>query len=357
MAKIEKFLVAPGDSIRETIACIDRNGKGIALVADEERRLIGTVTDGDIRRAILAGIDLSIPVTELIKRKANSPYSHPITAKVNTSEADLLSLMQQRVIRHIPLLDDDGRLVDLVTLEDLVPTDTIPITATIMAGGYGTRLKPFTDEIPKPMLPIGGRPIMEWIIEGLRQAGIRNIIVTTHYKAESIVKHFGDGRNFGVQIEYIYEEQRSGTAGALALLPSWHHSLLVVNGDILTTVDYKAMLRYHEKHEACMTVAVREYHLQVPYGTVKMEDFKILGLIEKPSLRFLVNAGIYLLEPLVRSYMPQNKFMDMTELIERLLAEGQSVAGFPVREYWIDIGQHAEYEQAEEDARNRRLDK
>ena len=355
MGELARFLVTPDSSIRDVIACIDRNEKGIALVVDEERRLLGTVTDGDIRRVILAGVDLSSQVTELLKRKADSPYAQPITAPEGTTHAGLLRIMQQHDILHLPLLDKAGRVVDLIVLGDLVPQDTMPVTAVIMAGGYGTRLRPLTDETPKPMLRVGGRPIMEWVIEGLQQAGVRHIIITTYYKAEVITQYFGDGRNFGVQIEYVHEEQLSGTAGSLGLLSPWHEPLLVMNGDILTRVDFRALLHYHQENSADMTVAVREYHLQVPYGVVEMEDVKVRGLSEKPSLRLLVNAGIYLLEPFVHGYITKGEFLDMTDLMQRLLDDRRSVVGFLVREYWIDVGQHEEYEQAQDDARNARL--
>jgi len=350
MSSLTQFLVPPEKTIYEVISCIDRNAKGIALVVDRERRLIGTVTDGDIRRAILAGVDLSSPVAELLKRKADSSYPRPITAPAGTSPADLLRLMRQHSIRHIPLVDEGGRVVSLVALEDLLPENTLPVKAVIMAGGYGKRLRPLTDEIPKPMLPVAGRPIMEWIIEGLREAGICHIIVTTHYKAESITQYFGNGQRFGVQIEYINEKQPLGTAGALSLLRPWRESLLVINGDILTCVDFRAMFHFHQEHHADMTVAVREYHVQVPYGVVEMENVKIRGLNEKPSFRFFVNAGIYLLEPSVQKYTITRKSFDMTDLILQLLSDGRFVVGFPVREYWIDIGQIADYERARADA-------
>ena len=353
MVELARFLVAPDSSVNEVMACIDRGTKGIALVVNQEQHLIGTVTDGDIRRAILAGMDLSSQATELLKRKVDLPYPHPVTAPVGTSRADLLHLMRQHNIRHIPLLDKNGKVVDLSILEDLLPESSLPVTAVIMAGGYGSRLRPLTDETPKSMLYVGGRPIVEWIIQGLRQAGIRRIIVTTHYKAEAITQHLSDGRDFGVQIEYVHEERLSGTAGSLGLLVPWHQALLVMNGDILTRIDFRAMLHYHQEHKADMTVAVREYHLEVPYGIVEMEDVKLRGLNEKPSLRFFVNAGIYLLEPLVHSYTTKGEFLDMTDLIVRLLDDKRLIVGFPVREYWIDIGQHADYEQAQEDMNNR----
>ena len=352
MAELSLLFVSPHNLVREVMACIDRNAKGIALVVDEERHLIGTVTDGDIRGAILAGIDLSTQVTELIEHKADPRYRRPITAPVAASEASLLNLMRQHGIRQIPLLDEEGRVVNLVTLEDLIPADVVPVTAVIMAGGQGRRLQPLTYETPKPMLPIGGRPVMEWIIEGLRQAGIRHIIVTTHYKAEVITQHFGNGCKLGVEIDYIHEGRLSGTAGALGLLDSWPQSLLVINGDIMTRVDFRTMFRYHQEQKADMTVAIREYHVQVPYGIVEMQNTKVVKLTEKPLLRFFVNAGIYLLEPSVQGYITRGEFLDMTDLMTRLLGDQRSLIGFPLREYWVDIGQQHDYEQAQEDMRN-----
>lgn len=354
-ADISALSVRSDSSIGQAIACIDRNQKGIALVVDEERHLIGTITDGDIRRAILAGLDLSVQVAEILKRKADSPYSHPVTAPAEASHSALLHLMRQHSIRQIPLLSTDGRVEDLVVLDDLVSAGSLDVTAVIMAGGLGSRLRPLTDKTPKPMLHVGGRPLMEWIVEGLRQAGIYHIVVTTSYESEIIVRHFGDGQRFGVGIEYVHEEQLSGTAGSLRLLPPWQQPLLVINGDILTRVDFRAMLHYHQEHTADMTTAVREYHLQVPYGVVEMDDARIRTLTEKPSLRFFVNAGIYLLEPSVRSCLPEDGSLDMTDLIQRLLRDNRRAVGFPVREYWIDIGQQADYEQAQDDMRGKRF--
>jgi dTDP-glucose pyrophosphorylase len=319
------------------MVCIDRNGKGIALVADKERRLLGTVTDGDIRRAILAETDLSSKVTELLKRKAQTPYARPITAPAGTSRPHLFRLMREHSIRHVPLLDEDGRIVDLVMLEELPPSEELAVTAVIMAGGYGRRLRPLTEDIPKPMLPVGGRPIMEWVVEGLKEAGIKRIFVTTHYKAQVIIRHFGDGEAFGVEIEYIHEKKPSGTLAPLRLLDSWKKPVLVINGDIMTRVDFRRMLNYHQKRKAVMTVAVRDYRIKVPYGIVEMEGERIKELVEKPSRHFFVNAGIYLLDVSLQRQVVEGKLTDMTDLISQLIEEGKAVAGFPVMEYLKDL--------------------
>ena len=355
MTELIDLLVTPESSIREVIVCINRNAKGIALVVDKERHLIGTVTDGDIRRAILSEINLEEPVTQLLARKTSSPYPKPVTAPVGTEQAALLQLMRDRSVRHIPLLDDAGRVVDLVTLDELLPDQVLPVQAVIMAGGFGKRLRPFTEETPKPMLSVGGRPLMERIIGQLRTAGIKQINITTHYKPEKIVGYFGDGSRFGVKLNYVNEDQPLGTAGALGLMEKPDNPLLVINGDILTQMNFHAMLAYHQEHKADLTVAVRKYDLRVPYGVIENDGPFVQKLVEKPSFSLFVNAGIYLLEPSVYHYVPKGQRFDMTDLIQRLLQEKRPVASFPIVEYWLDIGQPADYDQAQEDIENGRF--
>jgi len=346
------LLVSPLSSIKKTIAIINRGAIGIALVVDQERKLLGTITDGDVRRAILAGVNFESPVSELLARKASSPYPKPVTAPVGTERAALLQLMHERSVRHVPLLDSAGRMVDLATLDELLPDQVIPVQAVIMAGGFGKRLRPFTEETPKPMLSVGGRPLMERIIEQLREVGIRQINITTHYKPEKIVDYFGDGSDFGVELNYVTEDHPLGTAGALGLMEKPDNPLLVINGDILTQMNFRAMLAYHQEHKADLTVAVRKYDLKVPYGVVESDGVFVRELVEKPSHRFFVNAGIYLLEPSVYQYVPNGQHFDMTDLIHRLLEEKRPVASFPIVEYWLDIGQPADYDQAQEDIQN-----
>jgi dTDP-glucose pyrophosphorylase len=342
--------------VRQAIICIDKNRKGIVLVTDKERRLLGTITDGDVRRAMLSGYGLDVPVSQLLARKNTSPYPQPVTAPIETERATLLELMQERVVQQIPLLDTEGRVVDLVTLDDLLPNRVQPLQAVIMAGGFGTRLHPLTENVPKPMLPVGGQPLMELTIKQLRQAGIRQVNITTHYMPEKITEHFGDGHDFGVDLNYVNENSPLGTAGALGLMEAPNEPLLVINGDILTQVDFRAMLVYHQEHKAVATVAVRKYDLNVPYGVVESDGALVQGLVEKPLLKFFVNAGIYLLEPIVHNYIPKDQRFDMPELIQRLLDEKQTVASFPVFEYWLDVGQHTDYVQAQEDVKEGRVD-
>ena len=348
MAELKHLLISEIQTIREAIQSIDRNAKGIVLIVDSENRLLGTVTDGNIRRAILGGVSLDACVKDLVG--ADWEYPDPIAAEVGLASHDLLSLMREKGVRQLPLLDKEGRVSDLVMLEDLVPETRKDLTAVVMAGGKGQRLRPLTEDLPKPMLPVGGRPVMEHLIDGLRDAGVRRVNVTTHYKPQAIVNHFGDGRDFGVQIGYISEDEPLGTAGALGLMDVPDAPVLVINGDILTKTDFRAMLAFHEENQADLTLGVREFDFRLPYGIVETEGVRVSAVTEKPSLTFFANAGLYLLDPTVYDFIPDGKPMDMTDLIDVLLAKKKRVVSFPICEYWMDIGQHEDYEKAKSDA-------
>ena len=354
-SELNRLCISPTQTIREAIAAIDRGGEGIALVLDDSRRLIGTVTDGDIRRALLGGIDVGVSVTVLLGRKASSLYPSPVTAPFGTSRAALLQLMQERVLRQIPLVDATGRVQGLALLSELLPAQATALQAVIMAGGFGTRLLPLTEELPKPMLRVGDRPLLERIIVQLRDVGIRQVNVTTHHQRDRIVDYFGNGEAFGVEMHYVNEDRPLGTAGALGLMPTPDAPVLVINGDILTQVDFRAMVAFHQEHKADMTVGVRQYSFQVPYGVVECDGAHVSRLTEKPELRFFVNAGIYLLEPTVHRHIRSDCHFDMTDLIQCLLDAHQPVVSFPIHEYWLDIGHHPDYMRAQEDVENGRV--
>lgn len=357
MWELAHLCVSPHASIREAIARIDRGAEGIALAVDFDKRLLGTVTDGDVRRAILAGVSLDCTVQELLDSRPPPPHPSPVTAPVGTPDADVLLLMNQYQLRHIPLLDAGGRLSGIALLKELVRLPSLSVGAVVMAGGFGSRLRPLTDNMPKPMLPVGDKPLLQHIVEQLRDSGITRVNLTTHYMAEVISRHFGDGRDFGVDIRYVEEDRPLGTAGALRLLDNAtsDEPMLVINGDILTQVDFRAMVDFHRDHDADLTVAVRPYDVQIPYGVVECSGPNVQHLAEKPKLHFFVNAGMYLLSPSVHAYIPDGERFDMTDLIQRLLDEGRKVVSFPVWEYWLDIGRHADYEQAQADVLSRRV--
>ena len=334
--------------VHQVLAQMNTNQAGIVLVVDGDGRLLDTITDGDVRRAILANVAIDFPVSRLLEQKAGSSFAQPIVAPVDADPATLLNTLQQHEIRHLPVIDQERRVVGLVTLDEFIGRETLPLQAVVMAGGLGTRLSPLTDELPKPMLPVGDHPILELIIEQLRQSGISKVNLATHYKKDIISGHFGDGSEFGVGIQYVEEDQPLGTAGALSLLEDSDDPLLVINGDILTQVDFRNMLAFHQEHEADMSVAVRHHELQLPYGVVTVDGVRISGITEKPVIRHLINAGIYLLEPSVRRYIPSGRSYDMPDLITNMLRDGRRVVSFPIGEYWVDIGRHADYEHAQE---------
>jgi dTDP-glucose pyrophosphorylase/CBS domain-containing protein len=347
MANLTYLLVSPNTTIQQAIECIDHNAYGIVLVTDQERRLLGTVTDGDIRRGILKQISLDTPVSVLLTQPRNPRYRVPTSAPADTSVARLVELMRTRKVHQVPLLDHDGRVVDLITTKELVAAAEVPVTAIIMAGGQGSRLRPLTEDTPKPMLPVGDRPIMEHLLEGLKASGIRQVTVTTHYKPEAIENYFGDGEDFGVQINYVSEAQPMGTGGSLALMETPDRPFLVINGDIMTDLDFHAMLEFHQDHSAVMTIGVRPYDVQIPFGVIEAEGVEVKKLAEKPSLSLLVNAGIYLIEPTVYGYLPKSPTFDMTDVIQRLLTENQRVVSYPIEGYWLDVGRHEDYAQAQ----------
>jgi dTDP-glucose pyrophosphorylase len=350
-AELTALFASPDHTMLEVMQRINETAQGISLVLNSEGRLVDTITDGDLRRAVLIGIDLRRPISEL----RSEPHC-PFTMPVSTPLAELARKLRETKLRHIPLVDDSGRVVDMVQLRDFVNDQrTDPgVSAVVMAGGYGTRLRPLTNETPKPMLPLGDKPVVEHTIDGLRKHGIRQVFIATHYKAEAFSEHFGDGHAFGVQIDYIREEKPLGTAGVLAALPKGDDPLLVINGDIVTDLSYGAMLRFHRESEAEMTVGVRQYEFSVPYGVVEIQDTNIRAMREKPTHSFFVNAGVYLIERSATQHVPAGCTFDMPQLIEILLSLGKKVIGFPISEYWLDIGRMSDYEKARSDVQARR---
>jgi dTDP-glucose pyrophosphorylase len=353
MKNISALCVPADSTLREVISCIDRGAKGIALVLDSHGRLLGTITDGDVRRAILAGVDLDLQASEILNRRPNPQKA--FTAPIGTADAELLHVMNQHAFRHIPLVDENERVVEVSLLSELAQEYELPLRALVMAGGYGSRLRPLTDEVPKPMLPVGDKPLLELIVEQLRDAGIRQVNLATHYKGEVIAEHFKDGQDFGVEIRYVKEDQPLGTAGAVGMIGESEEPLLVINGDILTGVNFRALLNFHKEHNADLTIAVRQYEFHVPYGVVETNGVVVTGMSEKPVVRQFINAGIYLLSPSVFSVIPNGRAFDIPELLSQLLLNGSAVVCFPIREYWLDIGRTDHYEKAQEDMRNGRV--
>jgi dTDP-glucose pyrophosphorylase len=349
MRRVEELFVAETGTLRDVLVRSNATRRGIVIITDDEHHLIGVITDGDIRREMMAGTDQAVSVQQLLARKGRP---HPVTARMDASHGELMDLLRNTGLSHIPLIDDEHKVRGLVALEDLLKEDELALQAVVMAGGKGTRLHPLTEETPKPMLPVGDKPLMEHIIAQLSATGIRQVHVTTHYLAEKITAHFGSGEAFGVRLTYGAEDRLLGTAGGLGLMAAPDRPLLVINGDILTQVNFRAMMAYHREHSATMTIAVRSYEVKIPYGVVESDGVYVSGIVEKPSYTHFVNAGIYLLEPKAHDLIPKNERFDMTDLIHAVLANDLKVVTFPIWEYWRDIGQHEDYIQAQADVKH-----
>lgn len=347
---VREFCMGPERPIREAIALMDKHRLGIVLVTDAACRLLGVLTDGDMRRAVLARRDLEAPVSVILKAKEGTLYARPVTAPAGTDPGRCLRILREHRLDYLPLLDSGQRVVGFVTLDEFTSSEPPALSAVVMAGGKGTRLYPLTKETPKPMLPVGDKPLMEILIGQLREAGIRKVSVATHFQGSKISDYFGDGSGFGVDVSYVNEDRPLGTAGALSLLEPPKETLLVINGDILTDIDFRALRAYHREMAAELTVAVTQFDLQVPYGVVECDGALVRRIAEKPTYPFLIGAGIYLIEPAAFAFIPKGQRLDMPELIEALVREGRRVASFPIREYWLDIGQHTDYARAQEEA-------
>ena len=341
MSNWRDALVSSSTSLRQTIEAITNGNLQIALVVDANNKLLGTVTDGDIRKAILAGKDLDITAEEAMRRE-------PTTSAAKTPRAAILKLMREKRIHQMPLLDDLGRVVDVLTVDDMIGAHQKPNAVVIMAGGLGTRLHPLTQDTPKPMLKVGGKPILETIIQSFVDQGFVNFFVSLNYKAEVITNYFGDGSQLGATINYLHEKSRLGTAGGLSLLPqNIHAPIIVMNGDLLTRISVEALLDFHERESAVATMVVREDHYQVPYGVVEVDGTQIIGVEEKPIQRHLVNAGIYVISQTGLENIPTDTFYDMPTHFAKLSANRHRTAAFPLHEYWVDIGRLDELERAQ----------
>ncbi|MEO1750162.1 nucleotidyltransferase family protein [Thiofaba sp. EF100] len=339
------ILLKPEDSIHRAIEVIDQGAKRIALVVDDAGKLLGTVTDGDIRRGILRHLPLSAPVAEVMN-------TQPRVLPRHYSREEAMRLLGSAQVLQVPIVDEQGVLLGLETLTDLLKRPRLENPVFLMAGGFGTRLRPLTDTCPKPMLPVAGKPMLEHILQDLIDYGFYRFYISVHYLREQVIEHFQDGSRWGVNIHYIHEDTPLGTAGCLGLLPkeAVQRPIIVVNGDIMTRVNYEALLQDHDRHTPAATVCTRQYDFQVPYGVIEHEGQRILDIIEKPVHHFFVSAGIYVLAPQVVHGMQAGVRVDMPDLLKQQIVAGREVRMFPVHEYWLDIGRMNDFELAQQDA-------
>lgn len=336
----KKVLVPSSASIREAVKIIDETSMQIVLVVDEGERLLGTITDGDVRRGILKGVSLEDSVERIMNRE-------PTTATVDEGRDRIFATMQTRQLHQIPVVDGAGHVVGLETLNALIKPQMKENWVVLMAGGLGSRLRPLTDDCPKPMLKVGNKPLLENIVDTFVEYGFHRFYISVNYMADVVKSHFGDGERWNAEIQYLEEDRKLGTAGALSLLPGRPSTpLVVMNGDVVTKVNLDQLLDFHTSNRSRATMCVREYNFQVPYGVVKLDNHRITGIDEKPVQRMFVNAGIYVLEPETLDLVPSSVAFDMPALFERLIEAKQETAVFPLREHWLDIGELSDYRRA-----------
>lgn len=340
MKNWKDLLVSPSTSIVETMKNIDETAAQIALVVNEDYQLLGTVTDGDIRRGILKGISLEDQVLKVMN-------PHPITIQKGVSRQAIKKLFQEKKLRQLPIVNENNQVVDVIFSNDIFAPIIFDNWVVLMAGGLGTRLRPLTENIPKPMLKVGTKPILQTILESFIEYGFHKFYLSVNYKREIIKEYFGNGFEWGVQIEYLDENKRLGTAGALSLFSEKpDNPIIVMNGDILTKVNFQQLLQFHEDTHSIATMCVREYHHQIPYGVVRIDDSMLCSIEEKPIERYFVNAGIYVLNPETLDVIPKNEYFDMPSLFKTLINQQKKTSVFPIREYWLDIGKMPDFERA-----------
>ena len=338
-------ILSESASLRDAIAVIEHTRRLIAAVVSADGRLMGILSDGDIRRALLRGLTLERPAADAMMRT-------PIVGRASATDRELCDLMIGRGVAAIPLVDESGKFARVVQLQDFAVEQQWSggeayFAAVIMAGGEGRRLRPLTLDRPKPMISVGGVPLLERQVRSMVKSGLKRIFISTNYLGHLIEEHFGNGSEFGADIRYLREEKSLGTAGALSLLPCRPDApILVINGDVLTTSDFGKLLDYHRETEAFATVAAMQHRVEIPFGVLRLKGHQVFAIEEKPSESFLCNAGIYVLTPEALALVPPDTHIDMTEVIEQALGRNHRVSVFPIHEYWTDIGNPADLEMA-----------
>ena len=338
---LSRILINPDDTLEEAIQALNSGGMRIVIVIDQNSKLLGIITDGDIRAALLEHKDMHTKAKEFMNSK-------PYLATQEESKEFILEKMHEKNILAVPIIDSKGRIKALETIHETIKTPTIENPVILMAGGYGKRLHPLTHETPKPLLKVGSEPILETIIKQLADFGFYNFFISTHYKSKMISDYFKDGSKLNVKIDYIHEKEPMGTAGTLTLLPEEFSKLpiILMNGDLATELDFKSLLRNHNESNSSITICVVEYDFQVPYGVIEMKKSKVKDIVEKPTHKFFVNAGIYIINPEVIAEFKDPSYLDMTDLLKDRIEKGNGINIFPLFEKWIDIGRITELNKA-----------
>ena len=328
---------------KEAMTIIDKTKAKIALIINDKKELIGTITDGDIRRSLLREETLDINVQKIMNKNYKFVFE-------STPKKDALSKMNFEEIKQLPVINSQKQIVDLFLLSELGYQTNYDNPIVIMAGGKGKRLLPLTDNCPKPMLNIGDKPMLELIISKFKTEGFKNFFISVNHMKEQIIDFFKDGKDWDINIEYLIEENPLGTAGSLSLLPSnINLPFLVCNGDVLSGIDPQKLLNFHLENNALGTIGAKEIFFDLPYGTIKTDGINLSSFKEKPSIKNLINAGIYVLDPKLLKYTSKDKFLDMPSLLEKALEKKEKIIVYPIHEYWIDAGIPETFEKVNED--------
>ncbi len=343
----KKIILKQTDTIEKAIIVLNQESLRIALVVDDDEKLIGTITDGDVRRGLIKHFSLDAPVTDIM-------FKTPTVASEEDSDESVLLKMKELDLLQIPIVDSNGKVVRLISLQQATKKEKFGNPVVLMAGGFGERLKPLTDRVPKPLLKVGSKPILENILNQFIYSGFYNFYISTHYKPDMLQEYFGDGRKWNVSIEYIHEKKPLGTAGGLGLLPSNLVDLpiIIMNGDLLTKIDFKELLDFHLKEGGDATVCARQYDFQVPYGVIETTGKQINSIKEKPIHKFFVNAGIYVLNPSMLDTIDGVSYLDMPNFLEEKINNLSQISMFPIHEYWLDVGRMDQFDKAQRDIEN-----
>jgi dTDP-glucose pyrophosphorylase len=336
---LDACIVPVGGTIRDAMRALDAGARQIALAVDGDGRLAGVATDGNVRRALLNDATPDDPLEPILTRSF-------VAVGPTEGRAEVLDLMRARSIGSIPVVDGAGRPIGLHRLNEFLDPAPRPNSAVVMAGGQGTRLRPLTTVVPKPMIRVAGRPILERIVLHLASHGISHVYLAINYLGSVIEEHFGDGSRFGARIEYLREDQPLGTAGALGLLPRPEHAILVMNGDLVTQADLGGLLDTHASGGYVATIGVRKYLHTVPFGTVERDGPNVVALEEKPTLVREANTGMYALSPELVARVAANERLDMPDLVNGALERGEPVGAFEIEDDWIDVGQREQLDRA-----------
>jgi dTDP-glucose pyrophosphorylase len=342
-SKLENLFASENSSIKEILGILDKGAKGIVFIVDKEKRLKGTITDGDVRRAILSGAGLEDNVSNIV-------HKNPVYISCGMNREKIKDIFIKKAVKVIPVVDDNNRVVDLISINDILLPEGKKNPVIIMAGGLGTRLKDLTKEVPKPMLKVGHDPILQHIISNFKQYGYNKILISVNYKSEIIENYFQDGLAYGVKIDYIRENKRLGTAGGIKLANDYiDKPFFVINGDIFTNLNVDNMMKFHIENKFDITVGTRKHSFQIPYGVIETEDNFIKKLKEKPAIDYLINAGVYCLNPNLIKFIPNNQYFEITDLIGICIKNGGKVGSYEIKDYWMDIGRMEDYNKVNND--------